>query len=102
MGTPFPFASTILTPSPTVSTGPSWAAVGRRATSSFNTSPPKAHAPLPTEVRKLGCRVRGSFPRSPAPQISDYDILRYDAGGPMSGNFQTKITLCDWDADGPG
>jgi hypothetical protein len=39
-------------------------------------------------------------PPSPAPQIGDYDILRYDTGGPMSGIFQTKMTVCDWDGDG--
>ncbi len=32
-------------------------------------------------------------------QIGDYDILRY-AQGPMSGIFQTKLTVCDWDGDG--
>jgi hypothetical protein len=45
--------------------------------------------------------VRGAVPPpSPATQIGDYDILRYASGGPMSGNFQTKIALHDWDADG--
>lgn len=42
----------------------------------------------------------GTVPPSPAPQIGDYDILRYPDDGPMSGNFHTKLTICDWDNDG--
>jgi hypothetical protein len=44
--------------------------------------------------------ANGTVPQSPAPQIGDYDILRYNSGGPMSGIFQTKITVCDLDGDG--
>ena len=36
---------------------------------------------------------------SPAPQIGDYDILRYE-NGPLSGIFHTKLALADWDRDG--
>jgi hypothetical protein len=39
-------------------------------------------------------------PSSPSPQIGDYDILRYAVGAPLSGNFHTKLTVCDWDNDG--
>jgi hypothetical protein len=38
-------------------------------------------------------------PASPAPQLGDFDILRYSEG-PMSGIFHTKPTLVDWDNDG--
>lgn len=38
-------------------------------------------------------------PASPAPQIGDYDILRY-ARGPLSGVFHTKLAIADWDHDG--
>lgn len=37
-------------------------------------------------------------PASPAAQIGDYDILRYDTG-PLSGMFHTKIAVADWDGD---
>ncbi len=38
-------------------------------------------------------------PASPAPQLGDFDMLRY-ADGPMSGIFHTKPALADWDNDG--
>jgi len=42
----------------------------------------------------------GTVQPSPTPQIGDYDILRYEQGGPMSGIFQTKIAIADWYGDG--
>ena len=33
-------------------------------------------------------------------QIGDFDILRYPQGGPMSGVFQSKITVADWYGNG--
>jgi FG-GAP-like repeat len=38
-------------------------------------------------------------PASPAPQLGDFDMLRYEAG-PLSGIFHTKLALADWDNDG--
>jgi hypothetical protein len=38
-------------------------------------------------------------PASPAPQLGDADILRYQ-DGPLSGIFHTKLAIADWDYDG--
>jgi hypothetical protein len=42
----------------------------------------------------------GAVQPSPTPQIGDYDVLRYEKDGPMSGIFQTKIAVADWFGDG--
>jgi hypothetical protein len=39
-------------------------------------------------------------PSCSSEQIGDFDILRYPKGGPMSGMFQSKITVADWYGNG--
>jgi hypothetical protein len=42
----------------------------------------------------------GPVQPSPAPPIGDYDVVRYEHDGPMSGIFHTKVDVADWDGDG--
>jgi hypothetical protein len=39
-------------------------------------------------------------PSCSSSQIGDFDVLRYPRGGPMSGLFQTKVTVADWYGNG--